>query len=104
VVDVRTNQVLLWVRHTDTPYLASGLRRFCQRHDIVDGHFLVLNFDGDHQIMVTVFDEDMCRRQYVAPTRGKPNVSSSTDYLILLLFVLGYDLVCNVCNVSNAMQ
>jgi hypothetical protein len=28
---------------------------------------------------VTVFDEDMCRRQYVAPARSKPVVSSSFD-------------------------
>jgi hypothetical protein len=58
---------------------ASGWRRFCQRHDIVAGHLLVFNFDGDHQITVIVFDEDMCRRQYVAPARGKPIVSSSDE-------------------------
>jgi hypothetical protein len=79
VVDVRMNQVLLRVRHTGMPYLASGWRRFCQRHDIMDDHFLVLNSDGDHHITVTVFDEDMCRRQYVVPAHGKPAVSSSTD-------------------------
>jgi hypothetical protein len=76
VVDVRTNQVVLRVRgsatgiwptellfdRTDTLYLASGWRRFCQRHDIVAGNLLVFNFDDDHQITVTVFDEDMCRR------------------------------------------
>jgi hypothetical protein len=45
----------------------------------VAGHLFVFNFDGDHQITVTVFDEDMCRRQYVAPDRGKPAVSSSDD-------------------------
>jgi hypothetical protein len=74
VVDVRMNQILLWVRGgttgiwptellfdcTGTPY--SGWRRFCQRHNIMAGHFLVLNFDSNHQITVTVFDEDMCRR------------------------------------------
>jgi hypothetical protein len=43
----------------------------------VVGHLLVFNFDGDHQITVTVFDEDIYRRQYVAPARGKPAVSSS---------------------------
>jgi hypothetical protein len=47
---------------TGTPYLASGWRRFCQWHDIMVGHLLVFNFDGDHQITVTIFDEDMCHR------------------------------------------
>jgi hypothetical protein len=28
--------------------------------------------------MVTVFDETMCRRHYVAPARGKADVSSSS--------------------------
>jgi hypothetical protein len=93
VVDVRTNQVVLRVRsgaagilptellfdRTSTPYLANGWRRFCQRHDIVAGNLLVFNFDGDHQITVTVFDGDMCCRQYVAPARGKPAVSSSSS-------------------------
>jgi hypothetical protein len=83
---MRTNQVVLRVRggatgicptellfdRTGTPYLASGWRRFCQRHDIMAGHLLIFNFDGDHQITVTVFDVDMCRGQYVAPARGKP--------------------------------
>jgi hypothetical protein len=62
---------------TSMPYLASGWRRFCQRRRIMAGHLLVFNFDGDHQIMVTVFDEDMYRWQYIAPARGKPAVSSS---------------------------
>jgi hypothetical protein len=76
VVDVRTNQVVLRVRsgatgiwHTEflfdrsgSPYLANGWRRFCQRHGIVAGNLLVFNFDVDHQITVTVFDEDMCRQ------------------------------------------
>jgi hypothetical protein len=73
IVNVRTNQVLLRVRggatglwttellfgRTGTPYLASGWRRFCQRHEIVAGHFVVFNYDGDHQITGTVFDEAM---------------------------------------------
>jgi hypothetical protein len=65
--------------HTGTPYLASGWRRFCQRHEIVAGHFVVFNYDGDHQIMITVFDEIMCRWHYVAPARGKAAVSSSSS-------------------------
>jgi hypothetical protein len=66
VVDVRMNQVVLRVRggatsicptellfnRTGMPDLASGWRRFCQRHDIMAGHLLVFNFDGDHQITV----------------------------------------------------
>jgi hypothetical protein len=93
VVDVRMNQVLLRVHggttglwtaellfdRTGTPYLASGWRRFCQRHEIMAGHFVVFNYDDDHQITVTVFDETMCRRQYVTPARGKAAVSSSED-------------------------
>jgi hypothetical protein len=93
VVDVRTNQVVLWVRggatgiwptellfdRTGTSYLASGWRRFCQRHDVVAGNLLVFNSDGDHQITVNVYDADMCHRQYVAPARGKPDVSSSNE-------------------------
>jgi hypothetical protein len=92
VVDVRTNQVVLQVHcsatdiwptellfdRTGTPYLASRWRRFCQWHGIVAGHLLAYKFDGD-QITVTVFDEDMCHRSYVAPARGKPAVSSSSD-------------------------
>jgi hypothetical protein len=45
----------------------------------VAGNLIVFNFDDDHQITVNVFDADMCRRQYVAPARGKPDVSSSDD-------------------------
>jgi hypothetical protein len=93
VVDVRTNQVVprvhggatgIWPTEllfdrTGTPYLASRWRRFCQRHDIVVGNLLVFNFDDDHQITVKVFDGDMCHREYVAPARGKPDVSSSSN-------------------------
>jgi hypothetical protein len=64
---------------TGTPYLASGRRRFCQRHEIVAGHFVVFNYDGEHQITVSVFDQTMCRRHYVATARGKAAVSSSED-------------------------
>jgi hypothetical protein len=73
VVDVKTNQVLLRVRGgatgywtaevlfncTGMPYLASGWRRFCGKHDIKAGHFVVFNYDGDHMLTVTVFDDDM---------------------------------------------
>jgi hypothetical protein len=93
VVDVSTNQVLLrmpggatglWTAElhfdrTGTPYLASGWRRFCQRHDIMAGHFIIFNYDDDHQITVTVFDETMCRRHYVVPARGKAAISSSSE-------------------------
>jgi hypothetical protein len=43
------------------------------------GHFLVFKYDGDHQLMVTIFDETMCRRHYIAPARGKAAVSSSSE-------------------------
>jgi hypothetical protein len=45
----------------------------------VADNLLVFNFDGDHQITVTVFNGDMCHRQYNAPARGKPAISSSND-------------------------
>jgi hypothetical protein len=43
------------------------------------GHFLIFNYDGNHQIMVTIFDEDMCHRHYVTPACGKAVVSSSSS-------------------------
>jgi hypothetical protein len=93
VVDVKTNQFVLWVRggatglwtvellfdRTGTPYLANGWRRFCQRHEIVAGHFVVFNYDVEHQITVSVFDQTMCRWHYVAAARGKAAVSSSSS-------------------------
>jgi hypothetical protein len=93
VIDVSTNQVLLrmpsgatglWIAElhfdrTGTPYLDSGWRRFCQQHEIVAGHFVVFNYDDDHQITVTVFDETMCRRHNIAPARGKAAISSSSE-------------------------
>jgi hypothetical protein len=64
---------------TSTPYLASGRRRFCQRHKIVAGHFAVFNYEDKHHIMVSVFDETMYRQHYVVTARGKAAVSSSED-------------------------
>jgi hypothetical protein len=64
---------------TGTPYLASGWRRFCQRHKIMARHFVVFNYDGKHQITVSVFDETMCHRHFVATARGKAAVSSSSS-------------------------
>jgi hypothetical protein len=37
-----------YLASTSTPYLASGWRRFCQRHEIMAGHFVVFNYDGEH--------------------------------------------------------
>jgi hypothetical protein len=93
VVDIKTNQVVLRVRggatglwtvellfdRTGTPYLANGWRRFCQRHEIVVGHFVVFNYDGEHQITVSVFDQTMCHRHYVAAARGKAAISSPSS-------------------------
>jgi hypothetical protein len=45
----------------------------------VVGHFVIFNYDDNHQIMVTVFDETMCRRHYVMTARGKAVVSSSSS-------------------------
>jgi hypothetical protein len=80
VVDVTTNQVHLRVRGGATGYwtaaalfdrfgeifLAKGWKRFCRMHKIEAGHFLVFNYDGDHIITISVFDESMCRRHYNA--------------------------------------
>jgi hypothetical protein len=93
VVNIKTNQVVLRVHggttglwtmellfhRTGTPYLASGWRRFCQQHEIVAGHFIVFNYDDEHQIMATVFDETMCHRHYVATARGRATISSSSN-------------------------
>jgi hypothetical protein len=45
----------------------------------VAGHFVVINYDGEHQITVLVFDEIMYRQHYVATARGKAAVSSSSS-------------------------
>jgi hypothetical protein len=45
----------------------------------VAGHFVVFNYDGEHQIMVSVLDQTMCRWHHVAAARGKAVVSSSDD-------------------------
>jgi hypothetical protein len=84
VIDVRTNQVVLRVHSGATGLwtvepLFDHTGRFCQRHEIVAGHFIIFNYDGEHQITVTVFDETMCRRHYVATARGKATVSSDED-------------------------
>jgi hypothetical protein len=75
-----TNQVLLCVQGGTTGYwtaavffdrfgeifLAKGWKWLCRGHEIEVGHFLVFNYDGDHIITVSVFDESMCRRHYNA--------------------------------------
>jgi hypothetical protein len=93
IVDVKTNQVVLRVRggatslwtvellfdRTGTLYLANGWRRFCQHHEIMAGHFVVFNYDVEHQITVSVFDQTMCRRHYVVTARSKSAISSSSS-------------------------
>jgi hypothetical protein len=93
VVDIKTNQVVLRVRggatglwtvellfdRIGTLYLANGWRRFCQHHEIVVGHFVVFNNDGEHQITVSIFNQTMCRRHYVVAARGRAAVSSSSE-------------------------
>jgi hypothetical protein len=89
VVDEMTNQVLLRVHGSATGYwtvavlfdhfgeifLAKGWKRFCRVHEIEANHFLVFNYDGDHIITISVFDESMCRRHYIAAA----HYSSSDD-------------------------
>jgi hypothetical protein len=79
---VRSGATGLWTvellfDRTGTPYLACGWRRFCQCHEIVVVHFIVFNYDGEHQITVSVFDQTMCRWHYVVTARDKAAVSSS---------------------------
>jgi hypothetical protein len=45
----------------------------------VAGHFIVFNYDGEHHITVSVFNETMCHRHYVATARGKAAISSSSE-------------------------
>jgi hypothetical protein len=83
VLRVRGGATGLWTvellfDRTNTLYRASGWIRFCQRHEIVARHFVVFNYDDEHQITMSVFDETMCRRHYVATARGKAAVSSSS--------------------------
>jgi hypothetical protein len=59
--------------------LASGWRRFCHKHEIEASHFVIFKYDGDHTLTVTVFDDTMCRRHYVAPARGKAIAASEDD-------------------------
>jgi hypothetical protein len=93
VVDVKTNQFVLRVHggaislwtveplfdRTGNPYLANGWRRFYQRHEIVADHFVVFNYDGEHQITVSVFDQTMCHQHYIAAAHGKAAISSSSS-------------------------
>jgi hypothetical protein len=44
----------------------------------VAGHFVVFNYDGEHHITISVFDQTMCRRHYIATARGKAAISSSS--------------------------
>jgi hypothetical protein len=55
----RCHQLMVRLHRHPYPYMASGWRRFCQRHEIVAGHFVVFNYDGEHQITVSVFNETM---------------------------------------------
>jgi hypothetical protein len=62
-----------------TPYLANGWRRICHAHEIAAGHFVVFNYDSDHMLTVTVFEDTMCRRHYFAPASGKAAATSSSE-------------------------
>jgi hypothetical protein len=92
VVDDRHEQVLLRVHDSATDvwaaealfdrsvtmYLAGGWWRFCRLHEIMAGHFIVFNYDGEQTITVTVFVETMCRHYYM-PSLANIAVSSSSD-------------------------
>jgi hypothetical protein len=93
VVDNRHDQVLLRVRGSatgvwtvevlfdriGTMYLASGWRRFCRVHEIMVCHFLFFNYDGEHTLTVTVFDETMCLRHYTPASLANAAATSSSD-------------------------
>jgi hypothetical protein len=58
-------------------YLTSGWKRFCRMHQIEAGHFVVTKYDGDYTLTVSIFDETMCRRHYIAAAAA--NDSNSDD-------------------------
>jgi hypothetical protein len=64
---------------TDMMYVASGWRRFCRIHEIMDGHFLVFNYDGEHTLTVMIFEETMCRLHYTPASLANASSSSSSD-------------------------
>jgi hypothetical protein len=43
------------------------------------GHFLVFNYDGEHTLTITAFDETMCHRHYTPAALGNAAASSSED-------------------------
>jgi hypothetical protein len=58
---------------------AIGWRRFHRVHQIRVGYFLVFNYDGEHTLTITVFDETMCHRHYTPAALANATVSSSSD-------------------------
>jgi hypothetical protein len=93
MVDDQEEQVLLQVRggaigvwtvevlldRSGVMYLASGWKRFCCYHQIRAGHFLVLKYDGQYTLTVTVFEETMCRRHYTHAALANATNDSSDD-------------------------
>jgi hypothetical protein len=60
-------------------YLASSWRRFCRAHEIMASHFLVFNYEDEHTLTVTVFDDTMRLCHYTAPSRANAASSSSFE-------------------------
>ncbi|XP_062210327.1 B3 domain-containing protein Os03g0212300-like [Phragmites australis] len=48
----------------DGVYLGRSWRQFASAHDLLEGHLLVLRYDGAGVSTVTVFDGSTCRKQY----------------------------------------
>jgi hypothetical protein len=60
-------------------YLTSVWRRFCRVHEIMARHFLIFNYDKEHTLTVTLFDETMCRRHYTLATLANAAASPYSD-------------------------
>jgi hypothetical protein len=43
-------------------------------------HFLIFNYDGEHTLTVTVFDETMCHRHYMSAALANAASSSSDEW------------------------
>jgi hypothetical protein len=62
--------------HSGMMYLTGVWRSNCRVHEIMARHFLVFNYDEEHTLTVTLFDETMCRRHYMPATLANAVVSS----------------------------
>jgi hypothetical protein len=59
-----------------TIYLTNSWRRFCPVHEIMAIHLLLFNYNEEHTLTVTVFDETMCQHHYTHVTLANTAASS----------------------------